>query len=82
MGGIRIVDGMPTLAVAFPSDPHMSLPWQWHLPAILTLMAIHKISKEEAEEAVLAADGGPEPSWMSLACTRYSISEIANGPSK
>ena len=63
----------------------------WHLPALLTLMAVHKISKEEevVEGSVdISADGavsGSGSDWgayFTKACTRYAISEIANGPSK
>ena len=59
----------------------------WHLPLLLALMAVHKIDREEmpdeATDAV-AADGEPNKflGMVDLSCTRYAISEIANGPGK
>lgn len=58
----------------------------WHLPALMVLMAFHKVaseaSDEESEERTYPTN--PEDSWIFPLprCTRFAIDEIANGPAK
>jgi len=57
----------------------------WHLPALLVLMALHKIRTETDEPASHQATILPEETLffpLPIQCTRYAIDEIANGPTK
>lgn len=58
----------------------------WHLPALMVLMAFHKVASEANDEE---SEGrtyptNPEDSWIFPLprCTRFAIDEIANGPAK
>jgi len=57
----------------------------WHLPALMTLMAFHKVATEasdtDAEEKTYPIY--PEDTIFPLPrCTRFAIDEIAHGPAK
>lgn len=57
----------------------------WHLPALLALMAFHKVSTDsDSSEQVVTLPLQPEESWIfpMPRCTRFAIDEIANGPAK
>lgn len=59
----------------------------WHLPALLILMALHRVTQEhtEGDSTESAVLPPPEESWIfpfPLQCTRYAIDEIVRGPAK